>query len=86
VSVQLIQIYGTHWCPQTRQARQCLERHNIPFIWCDIEQDAKGCAFVEKINRGNRRVPTIVFPDGSILVEPSNAELEKKLGTTPTRS
>jgi mycoredoxin len=35
---------------------------------------------VVKINKGNRSVPTIVFPDGSVLVEPSNAELEKKLG------
>ncbi len=78
--VQKSRIYGTSWCPDTARARQCLSRRNIPFVWCDIEKDKEGCAFVEKVNGGNRSVPTIVFPDGSILVEPSNFELEKKLG------
>ena len=76
---RMIRIYGTNWCPDTQRAKLCLHRHNIPFEWCDIEQDKDGCAFVEKVNSGNRSVPTIVFPDGSILVEPSNHELEKKL-------
>ena len=75
-----IKVYGTSWCPDTARARQCLAKHNIQFEWCDIEKDKQGCAFVEEINRGNRSVPTIVFSDGSILVEPSNLELEKKLG------
>ena len=82
---KLIIVYGTNWCGHTTQAKRCLNSHHIPFDWCDIEQDAKGCAFVEKINRGNRSVPTIVFPDGFILVEPSNAELEKKLGLAPPK-
>jgi len=75
-----IKIYGTSWCPDTTRARQCLKKHGVAFIWCDIEQDKEGCAFVEKVNQGRRVVPTIVFPDGSILVEPSNYELEKKIG------
>jgi mycoredoxin len=82
---KLIIVYGTNWCGHTTRARQCLNSHNIPFDWCDIEQDDRGLAFVEKVNRGNRSVPTIVFPDGSILVEPSNADLEKKLGITPAK-
>ena len=36
--------------------------------------------YVEKINNGKRIIPTMVFSDGSILVEPSNAELAEKLG------
>ena len=76
-----IKVYGTSWCPDTSRARQCLNRHKIEFDWCDIERDKEGCAFVEKVNRGNRSVPTIVFPDGCILVEPSTAELEKKIET-----
>lgn len=75
-------MYGTNWCPQTVQAKACLKRHNIDFIWCDIEEDTEGCAFVEKVNRGNRSVPTIVFPDGSVLVEPGDLELESKLKST----
>jgi mycoredoxin len=41
--------------------------------------DKEACAFVESVNKGKRSVPTIVLPDGSILVEPTDAELEKKI-------
>jgi mycoredoxin len=77
---ETIKVYGTSWCPDTARARQCLNKCGVRFTWCDIEQDPQGCAFVEKINKGKRRVPTIVFPDGSILVEPSNVEIEQKVG------
>ncbi len=56
-----------------------LERHNISFEWIDIEEDAAAMTYVQQVNGGYRSVPTIVFPDGSVLVEPSNEELEKKL-------
>ena len=74
-----IKVYGTSWCPDCARAKQVLMKNNVPFDWCDIDRDKEGRGFVEKTNRGNRSVPTIVFPDGSILVEPSNAELERKL-------
>ena len=74
-----IQVYGTSWCPDTARARQCLNRLKVPYTFCDIEKDKVGCAFVEKVNQGKRCVPTIVFPDGSILVEPSTSLLEEKL-------
>ncbi len=81
MSQQRIVVYGVTWCPDTRRARKCLDDHGIVFEWHDIDQDADACAYVQKVNKGNKSVPTIVFPDGCILVEPSNAELEQKLGT-----
>jgi mycoredoxin len=75
-----IVVYGTSWCGQTRRARQCLEQCGAPYRWVDIDQDAEGCRFVEKVNRGYRSVPTIVFPDGSVLVEPPEEQLRGKLG------
>jgi thioredoxin reductase (NADPH) len=41
-------------------------------------------ALVESINRGKRIIPTIIFPDGDILVEPTNAQLAEKLGLQTT--
>jgi mycoredoxin len=76
-----IKMYGTSWCPDCARAKQFLTQKGVSFEWIDIEKDKPGLAYVEKVNKGNRSVPTIVFPDGSILVEPSNAELEKKLTT-----
>lgn len=71
-------VYGTTWCPDTVRSRRCLAKLGIEYIWYDIDKDKEARAFVEKVNKGNRSVPTILFPNGLILVEPSDAELEKK--------
>jgi mycoredoxin len=75
----MIKVYGTAWCPDCSRAKQIFKRHNIQYDWIDIEKDPTAADYVVKVNGGNRSVPTIVFPDGSILVEPGNAELEKKI-------
>ena len=83
-----ITVYGAPWCPDCRQSKQFLGEHQIPYSWVDIEEDKEGEEFVIKTNKGKRIIPTIVFADGSFLVEPSNAELAAKLGlkTTASRS
>jgi len=73
-----IKLYGTSWCPHTMRARKCLDDSGIEYVWCDIEKDPEGCAYVEAVNGGNRSVPTIVFPDNSVMVEPSEVDLQKK--------
>jgi len=75
-----IVVYGTTWCPDCRSAKNFLGEHRIQYIWVDIEQDATAMAEVERLNDGRRSMPTIVFPDGSILVEPSAEALAGKLG------
>jgi glutaredoxin-like protein len=71
--------YGTRWCPDCWRARWLLDQYQIPYKWIDIDRDPEARAYVQQINGGYRSVPTIVFPDGSILVEPSHAELAEKL-------
>jgi len=73
-------IYGTHWCPDCKRAKQFLGDQRVPYQWVDIERDAQAMGYVEQINDGKRIVPTIVCRDGSILVNPSNAELAARLG------
>jgi thioredoxin reductase (NADPH) len=75
-----ITIYGAYWCPDCRRSKQFLGEHQIPYNWVDIEQDKEGEAYVLQRNAGKRIIPTIEFANGSILVEPSNAELAAKLG------
>ena len=77
-----ITLYGTTWCGGSRRARLLLDKHAIPYRWVDIEADEAAARTVESINHGNRSVPTLIWPDGSVLVEPSNEQLIKKLGIT----
>lgn len=75
-----ITVYGAYWCPDCRRSKQFLGEHQIPYRWVDIEQDKAGESYVLAKNDGKRIIPTIEFADGSLLVEPSNAELATKLG------
>jgi mycoredoxin len=77
-----ITVYGTAWCGDTRRARRMLDEHGIPYKWVDIDADEQAAHYVESVARGFRSVPTIVWPDGTILIEPSNEVLAKKLGIT----
>src|SRR5215468_9657369 len=75
-----VTVYGAYWCPDCRRAKKFLGEQFVPYKWVDIEQDKEGEAYVLRRNAGKRIIPTIVFGDGSLLVEPSNAELAQKLG------
>ena len=74
-------VYGTTWCPDCYRAKSFLNSRGVAYKWIDIGKDPEATQEVERINKGNRSVPTIVFPDGSVMVEPSNPELEKKLSS-----
>lgn len=73
-------MYGTVWCGDTRRARAFLDQHEIPYVWIDIDKDPQARKHLEALNNGFRSVPTLVFPDGSKLVEPNALQLAEKLG------
>lgn len=73
-------VYGTTWCGDCRRSKRFLDDRGVPYTWIDIDQHPTAAAEVVRLNDGRRSVPTIVFDDGSVLVEPSNMELAKKLG------
>ena len=74
-----ILIFGAPWCPDCLRAKQFLDHREVSYEWTDIDQDERARAYVREVNQGKQIIPTILFPDGSILVEPSNAELTRKL-------
>lgn len=77
--MEKIKVYGTPWCGDCRRARKILDERAMDYEWIDINQDKEGERYVKKTNHGNRSVPTILFPDETILVEPSNVDLKNKL-------
>jgi len=78
-----ITIYGAPWCPDCKRSKQFLGEQRVPYNWVDIDQDEEARLYVQQVNSGRQIIPTIVFEDGSILVEPSNAEMAAKLGISP---
>ncbi len=76
----MIEVYGTSWCPDCTRAKQFLTDQNVPYEWFDVDEDEEKLKYVVEVNGGKQIVPTILFPDGSLLVEPSNKALAEKLG------
>ena len=74
-----IKVYGAPWCPDCKRAKQFLGEQRVPYAWIDVDEDPEGLRFIEQVNNGKHIIPTIVFEDGSVLVEPTNAELAQKL-------
>ncbi len=77
---EAIKVYGAPWCPDCRRSKQFLGEMRIPYEWVDIDQDPAAAQVVREKNNGKQIIPTIVFEDGSFLVEPGNDELARKLG------
>jgi thioredoxin reductase (NADPH) len=75
-----ITVYGAPWCPDCRRTKAFLGEHRVAYEWIDIDHDPEGERRVLEINRGKRIIPTVAFPDGSTLAEPSDAELALQLG------
>jgi mycoredoxin len=73
-----IVMYVTEYCPDCHRAKKFFEAHNIPYLRINLEGNAEATEFVMQVNHGYRSVPTIIFPDGSILVEPGWEELKQK--------
>lgn len=75
-------MYATAWCGDCWRAKRFLDGNHIQYEYIDINSDPQGARIVERVNNGQRSVPTIIFPDGSVLVEPSNKQLAAKLDVT----
>ncbi|SDG05086.1 Glutaredoxin [Blastococcus aurantiacus] len=72
-------VYGTGWCPDVRRSRAVLDSAGIAYRYIDLEADPTATRLVRRLQKGRRRIPTIVWPDGSHLVEPTDGELQARL-------
>jgi mycoredoxin len=75
----MVTMYTTAWCGFCARLKAGLQRDGIAFDEVDIEHTPDAAEFVMSVNGGNRTVPTVVFPDGSALTNPSVAQVAEKL-------
>ena len=73
-------MYSTGWCGYCKRLKTALKASGIAFTEVDIEHDPAAAQFVMSVNGGNQTVPTVKFPDGSALTNPSIAQVKAKLG------
>jgi len=77
-----VTIYSTTWCGPCIRLKAQLDRAAIDYEVIDIEQHPEAAEFVMSVNHGNQTVPTVVFPDGSVITNPSVIQVQDRLGRT----
>ena len=78
-SPSTLTIYSTPWCGYCRRLKGQLERDGIDFVEVDIAEEPDAAEVVMAVNHGNQTVPTLVFPDGTALTNPSLAQVRERL-------
>jgi mycoredoxin len=73
-----ITLYGAEWCSDCRRSKKVLDGLDLDYDYVDLEVVADGADRAHAIS-GRTRIPVIVFPDASHLVEPSDADLRTRL-------
>lgn len=80
-----LMMYTTVWCGFCRNLKSQLARVGIEMAEVDIEKDEAAAEYVMSVNGGNRTVPTVLFPDGSVMVNPSASQVQQRLATLSPR-
>ena len=74
-----IMMYSTDWCGDCVRSEALLKSLNVSFDVVNVDKDDVANSYIQELQKGARRIPTIVFPDDTFLVEPSDVQLERKL-------
>ena len=76
----MLTVYSTTWCGYCHRLQSQLAREGVDFDVVDIERDEAAAEFVMGVNGGNQTVPTVLFPDGTALTNPTIAQVLTRLG------
>lgn len=82
-TTDVITVYGTDWCGDCRRTKRWLEAGGHAFRWVDLNADATTRQALA--DAGYLAIPVVAFPDGTVLVEPSDTQMAVATGGTPTR-
>jgi thioredoxin reductase (NADPH) len=77
---QGLRVAGSRWAPQSYRTREFLSSNQIPYQWVDVDEDAPIRELIMREAGDLSRLPVVLFPDGKMLVAPSNAELAQQVG------
>jgi mycoredoxin len=75
----MLTMYSTSWCGYCHRLKSQFEREGIGYVVVDIEQDLTAAEYVMSVNGGNQTVPTVRFPDGTAMTNPSIVQVKERL-------
>ncbi|WP_086723729.1 FAD-dependent oxidoreductase [Streptomyces carpinensis] len=78
-------VVGHRWSARSSDVREFLARNQVPYRWYSVEEP-EGRRLLSAAGQDGQRLPLVITPDGTALVEPEAPELAARVGlaTTPT--
>jgi len=75
-----IRVVGALWSPGSHTVKDFLARYQIPYLWLDVDHDEQARQLAARTAGNTLLLPTVLFPDGVSLSDPTPGELAEKLG------
>ncbi len=74
-----IKMYSTVWAQDCKRVRKFLGEQKVHYDFIDIEREASGLFYVERLNKGKIIIPTLVIDD-TVYPNPTDMEIAGALG------
>ncbi len=75
-----VTVVGYRFSPRSHETRDFLVRNGVPFRWLDVDRDEEARRLLTATDAKVSRLPLVLCPDGTLLVQPTNLELAAKIG------
>jgi thioredoxin reductase (NADPH) len=75
-------VYGAPWCPHCKRVKKFLAAHRVRYAFVDIDTDPQAIGRLKELQDGGQIIPTVVYPDGTHEVNPSDEALARRIGLT----
>jgi thioredoxin reductase (NADPH) len=75
-------VYGAPWCPHCKRVKKFLAAHRVRYTNVDIDEEPAAIGRLKELQDGGQIIPTVIYPDGTHEVNPSDEALARRIGLT----
>jgi thioredoxin reductase (NADPH) len=75
-----LRVVGPRYTLRDHQVRDFLSRNQVPYVWLDPELNTEAVELLNRFHLDDRKLPVVLFGDGTSLVQPGQMELAAKIG------
>ncbi len=80
-----LKVVGHRWSARSSEVREFLARNQVPYRWYPSDEP-EGMRLLDAAEADGLALPVVITPDGTALVEPSDADLAARVGLATTPS
>ena len=75
-----LRVIGHRWSLRDHKVRSFLSRNHVPYRWLDIAASDDAANLLKERDLAVDQLPVVLFPDGSVLMDPEPETLAAKVG------